>query len=186
MKLRIAFVAAICLALGAISAAAQTKPDFSGIWELDKSKSQLGERSRVDNMTLTVSQTAKELKVDTATKRQEPPAAGAPQGGMGRGMGRGGFGGGDGSVTYSLEGKETSINLDGPNGPMPVKYRASIEGGKANLSSTRSFSGPMGDITITTKDTWSLSADGKTLTIVREQSTPRGTNNSTMVFNKKS
>jgi len=43
----------------------------------------------------------------------------------------------------------------------------------------------MGDITMTTKDSWSLSAEGKTLTVVREQSTPRGTNSSTMVFAKK-
>lgn len=181
MKIRFAFAAVFCLALAAISVTAQSKPDFSGTWELDKSQSKLGERSRVDTMTLTVSQTAKELKVDTATKRPEPPAAGAPQGGMGRGMGRGG----DGAVTYNLEGKETSVDLDGPNGPMPVKYRGSIAGGKAELSSTRSFSGPMGDVTITTKDTWTLSADGKILTVVRDQSTPRGTNTSTMVFNKK-
>ena len=42
----------------------------------------------------------------------------------------------------------------------------------------------MGEISVTTKETWELSADGKTLTVNREQTTPRGTNTSTMVFTK--
>jgi hypothetical protein len=167
----------------AVAAFAQTA-DFSGTWTLDVGKSQLGERSRIESMTLTVTQAANELKVETATKRQAPPAD-APQGGMGRGMGRGGFGGGDGTVVYSLDGKETTVEMDGPNGKIPVKYKASVEGGKANLSSSRTFSGPMGDVSITTKETWSLSDGGKTLTVVREQSTPRGTMSTTMVFVKK-
>ena len=47
------------------------------------------------------------------------------------------------------------------------------------------FSGQMGDVTRTTKETWSLSDDGKTLTVNRETSSPRGTNSTTMVFVKK-
>lgn len=77
------------------------------------------------------------------------------------------------------------VEVDGPNGKMPVKYKAAMAGGKLDLSSSRSFSGPMGEIAITTKETWTLSADGKMLTVVREQSTPRGTNSSIMVFAKK-
>jgi hypothetical protein len=178
---KLLFLAAV-LCLISISAFAQSKTtDFSGTWTLDSTRSKLGDRSRIESMTLTVSQTAKELKVDTTTTRQAPPAD-APTGGR---MGRGGFGGSDGTVIYSLEGKETMIEIDGPNGKVPVKYKASLDAGKANLSSDRSFSGPMGDIMITTKETWSLSDDGKTLTIVREQSTPRGTNTSTLVFAKK-
>lgn len=183
---KIFFFAAVITAFG-VSAFAQGKAtDFSGTWTLDVSKSQLGERARIEAMTLTVSQTDKELKVATETKRPGPPADASAAGpGGGRGMGRG-FGGGDGTVVYSLDGKETTVEIDGPNGKMPVKYKATIDAGRANLSSSRSFSGPMGDVTITTKDTWSLSADGKTLTVVREQTTPRGTNSSTMVFAKKS
>jgi hypothetical protein len=96
-----------------------------------------------------------------------------------------GFGGGDGTVTYSLDGKETIVEVDGPNGKMPIKYTGKIEGDKANLSSSRTFSGQMGEVTVTTKDTWTLSADGKTLTVVRDQTTPRGNSTSTMVFVKK-
>lgn len=181
---KIFFLAAL-FAVFAIAGYAQAKPtDFSGTWNLDIPKSQLNERMRVEAMTLTVAQTDKELKVTTETKRPAPPAD-APAGGPGGGRGMRGFGGGDGTVSYSLDGKETIIEIDGPNGKMPIKYTGKIEGGTANLSSSRSFSGPMGDVTITTKDTWTLSADGKTLTVVRDQTTPRGNNTSTMVFVKK-
>lgn len=176
-------LAALCCLLS-VAAFAQKAPNFSGVWNLDAAKSQLGERSRVETMVLTVTQTDKDLKVDTATTRKAPPAD-APQGAMGRGFGGNRAFGGDGTVVYSLDGKETTVEVDGPNGKIPVKYKAGFEGGKANLSSSRTFTGPMGEITMTTKETWSLSADGKTLTVVRDQTTPRGTNTSTMVFVKK-
>jgi len=179
------FFLAVIVCATAVAGFSQAKPtDFSGAWVLDVAKSQLGERARIEAMTMTVAQTDKELKVTTEIKRPAPPTD-APQGGPGgRGMGRG-FGGGDGTINYSLDGKETVVEIDGPNGKMPVKYKGSIEGGKANLSTSRSFTGPMGEITSITKDTWSLSADGKTLTVAREQTSPRGTNASTMVFVKK-
>lgn len=160
------------------------KADYSGTWTLDVGKSKLDERARIESMTLTVAQTDKELKVETVTKRLAPPAD-APQGG-GRGMGRGGFGGGDGTVTYSLDGKEIKAEIDGPMGKMPVTYTAKSEtDGKLKLSSSRTINSPMGEALVTTKETWSLSSDGKALTVEREMSTPRGTNQSTMVFAKK-
>ena|SRR3982751_595051 len=185
MKKLFALMAVFCLM--SVAAFAQKKTsDFSGVWSLDVAKSQLGERSRIESETMTVAQTGNDLKVTTDTKRQAPPAD-APQGGRpgGGGMGRGGFGGGDGTITYSLDGKETTVDMEGPNGKIPVKYKASVEGGKATLSSSRNFSGPMGDVSITTKETWALSDDGKTLTINRETTSPRGTNSTTMVFVKK-
>jgi len=178
------FLAAMFAALS-IAGFAQKPTDFSGTWTLDVAKSQMDARRPIESMTMTVAQTDKELKVTTETKRPAPPAdatasANAPGGGRMRG-----FGGGDRTVAYSLDGKETVVEIDGPNGKMPIKYKGTVEAGKANLSSLRSFSGPMGDVTVTTKDAWTLSADGKTLTVVRESVSPRGTNSSTMVFVKK-
>ena len=184
---RFFFLAAMFAAFS-IAGFAQAKPtDFSGTWSLDIPKSQLDARMRVEALTLTVAQTDKELKVTTETKRQAPPAdAAAAAGPNGPGSGRGrGFGGSDGTVAYSLDGKETIVEIDGPNGKLPIKYTGKIDGGKANLSSTRTFNGPMGEVTATTKDVWTLSADGKTLTVVREQTSPRGVSTSTMVFAKK-
>ena len=170
---RIFFLAAM-LCLSTVAAFSQAKPaDFSGAWMLDIPKSQINERMRIEAMTMTVAQTDKELKVTTEIKRQAPPAdAAAATPGAGRGPGGRGPGG-DGTIAYSLDGKETVVEMEGPNGKMPVKYIGKIEAGKANLSSTRSLTGPMGDITITNKEVWSLSEDGKTLTVVREQSSPR-------------
>ena len=174
------FAAVLCLFT--MSAFAQ-KASYAGTWTLDASKSKLDERMRIESITLTVAQTDTELKVTTATKRQAPPAdAPARSGGGGGGMGR--MGGGDGTTAYDLFGKETKIEIDGPNGKMPQMLKAKAEGGKLNLSKSSSFSGPMGEISVTTKETWELSADGKTLTVNREQTTPRGTNTSTMVFTK--
>ncbi|HVF29963.1 MAG TPA: hypothetical protein VNA22_03290 [Pyrinomonadaceae bacterium] len=181
---RILFLAAV-LCLSTVAAFSQGKPtDFSGGWVLDIPQSQISERMRIESMTMTVAQTDKELKVTTETRRPAPPAEAAQATPGAPGRGRGGFGG-DGTVAYSLDGKESVVEVDGPNGKMPIKYTGKIDGGKANLSSSRSISGPQGELTVTTKDVWSLSPDGKTLTVVREQVTPRGTNSSTLVFVKK-
>lgn len=187
MRKTIFLAALVCLL--AVSAFAQDKKaDFSGGWTLDVSKSKLDERARVESMTMTVAQTDKDIKIETAVKRLPPPAnAGGGMGdGMRRGGGmRGGFGG-DGNYTYTLDGKETSINQETPMGAIPVKLKAELGGdGKLKLSSARTMNTQMGEMTITTKETWTLSEDGKTLTVKRDMETPRGTNSSEMVFTKK-
>lgn len=183
---KIFFLAAV-VCLSAVAGFGQAKTDFSGTWNLDTAKSKLDERMRVESITLTVAQTDKELKVTTETKRMPPPAdapAGGPGGpGGGRGPGRGA--GGDGTVTYALDGKETVVEVDGPNGKMPVKYNAVLETGKATLTSNRTFSTPNGEMAVTSKDVWTLSADGKVLSVVQERTSPRGSSTATLVFNKK-
>lgn len=190
MKRVLFLTAFVCLL--AVSAFAQKKSDFSGSWTLDVSKSKLDERARVESMTMTVAQTDKDIKVETATKRMPPPEGAGGQGngtggGMGRGMGRGGFGGGDGTTVYTLDGKETTTEVDaGQMGKVPVKLKANLESdGKLKLSNSRTITTQMGEISITTKETWALSEDGKTLTVKRDMETPRGTNSSEMVFTKK-
>ncbi len=186
MKKALFFIVFVCLL--AVSAFAQDnkKADFSGAWTLDVSKSKLGERARIESMTMNVAQTEKDIKIETATKRLPPPEGANQGGGQGGGMRRGGFGGGDGTTTYTLDGKETSMEADGPNGKIPVKLKAELESdGKLKLTSSRTFSTQMGEATMTTRETWTLSGDGKTLTVKRDTETPRGTNSSEMVFTKK-
>ncbi|HEX2639817.1 MAG TPA: hypothetical protein VHL50_04570 [Pyrinomonadaceae bacterium] len=156
--------------------------DFSGTWSLDVSKSTLDQRARVESMTMTVAQSTGSIKVDTETKRQAPPAD-APQGGMGRGGG--GMFGGDGSTTYMLDGKETTIQQETRMGSIPVKLTGKVDGSKLELTRVSTFNGPNGELTMTNKETWSLSDDGKTLTVQRDMTSPRGTNSSTLVFTKK-
>jgi hypothetical protein len=187
MKMKIVLMAmfTLVLAVAAISAQDRTA-NFAGSWTLDASKSKLDERMRIESMTLNVTQTDKELKVETKTKRAPRPEGETGGSGQGRGgMGRGGFGGGDGTTVYSLDGKETKVEQETSMGKFPVTYKANLEkGGKLNLSSSRTISGQMGEMTITTKETWQLSEDGKVLTIKRETETPRGAQSSEMVFTK--
>ncbi len=174
--------------LFSIAAIAQDrKADFSGTWTLDVGKSKLDERARIESMTMTVTQTDKDIKVDSKTVRAARPEGAAPGGtGGGGGMGRGGgFGSGDASTTYSLDGKETKTEQDSPMGKVPVTFKAKLDAGKLNLSSSRTVTTPNGEMTSTTKEDWSISEDSKTLTVAREQTTPRGTSASTMVFVKK-
>lgn len=108
MKRNILFAAILSLFLMAISVSAQKATNFSGTWILDVSKSKLGERVTIESQTLTVTQTDKDIKVATVTKRAAPPA-GAPAGGGGGRPGGGGMGGGDNTVSYNLDGKEVTI-----------------------------------------------------------------------------
>ena len=169
----------------AFSALAQGAEKYAGTWKLDAANSKLDQRMRVESMTWTVSQAGKELKIVSEVKRAEPPAgapAGGPPMGGGRGMGRGGFGMGDGTTVYSLDGKETVSELEGPMGKMPVTYKAEVGSDSLVLSNSRTFNSPNGEVKLTTKETWKLSADGKTLTVERESTTPRGPQASTLVF----
>jgi hypothetical protein len=159
--------------------------DFSGKWVLDKSKSKIEERQRIEAMTITVSQSSKELKTESETKRTPPPD------GMTPGGGRGGIGGGmmagmgPEKHSYSLEGKETTEDANAGGMPMSSRLKAEAKSdGTLGLSMVRKMSGPMGEFELTTKEVWSLSADGKTLTIVRDQTTPRGSFSNTFVLNK--
>ncbi len=180
MKKLLFLTAAVCLLTAAAFAQDKKGADFSGTWTLDTARSKQDERRRVEGMTLKVAQTPTELSVTTETKYPAPPADAPVRPGGG---GRGGFGG-DGTAVYSLEGKDTKLELDGPNGKIPQTLKAKAEGSKMNLSRSMTMSTQGGDMTITMKETWELGADGKTLTVNRESSSPRGTSTSTLVFTK--
>lgn len=191
MKKVLFFSVFVCLTALSVFAQDKKAPDFSGSWTLDAGKSKLDERARIESMTLSVAQSDKDIKIETATKRLPPPE-GALQGdgqggGQGGGMrrGGGGFGGGDGTTTYSLDGKETTTEAESRMGKSLIKSKAEFDGGKLKLSSSRTFNTQMGEMTMTTREIWTLSDDGKTLTIKRETESPRGTNSSEMVFTKK-
>jgi TonB family protein len=176
---KILFVTAIVYLL-AISAFAQNRTDFSGNWELNTVESKMDERMRIESMTMKVDQTEKDITVGTWTKRSMPTNGGTE-----------GSGGGKSNVTpqaltYSLEGKETKAEVGGGMMAGTATLTASMESdGKLNLSSTRNINTQMGAMTITVKETWELTDGGKTLRIARTMETPRGTQNSEMVFTKK-
>ncbi len=179
MKRNLVLAAIFSLFLLAMSASAQT-PSFSGTWTLDVSKSKLGDRNMIAEQTLTVVQTAKDITITPVTKRTAPP-----EGAGGGGGGRGGMGGGDMASTFTLDGKGKDVTMDTPRGPSTATLSGKSDGGKLILTTSRSFDGPNGPMTMSSKETWELSADGKTLTINTERTTPRGTDSTTKVFTKK-
>jgi hypothetical protein len=175
------------LAVTAVFAQGKTS-DFSGNWELDTNKSKLGERARVESMTMSVSQTGNELKIETKTKHAISSEGEVRVGEKnGAGMIRRDIGSNFGETTqiaaYNLGGTETKSEIPG----IPIAttvFKAKLEnGGKLYLTSNRASEKPKGAITV--KETWTLSADGKTLTVVREHVTPQGNVSAEMVFNKK-
>lgn len=185
MKKNLLFTAVAVLFAMSVSVSAQKSGSFSGTWTLDVSKSKLGDRNNIESQTLTVAQTDKDIRVAAQTKRSAPPA-GAPGGGGGGGrMGGPGGPGGESSTTYNLDGKEVTIEQETPMGKVPVKMSGKADGAKLKLASSRTFNGPNGEITTTTKETWSLSDDGNTLTVEREMTSPRGTNSTTSVYTRK-
>jgi hypothetical protein len=176
---------ALVFALAAHAAA----PNFAGTWTLDKSKSQgLNPRwQNAESVTWNVTQTEKEITIDEKVTGGGPggppaggaPAAGAPQGG-GPGGGRGMMGG---PRTYNLDGSETTG--DTGRGKFVRKAVLSSDGKTLELTSKSTFTGQDGnEMPFNSSDKLSLSADGKTLTVVRHAESPRGPQDSTLVFTK--
>ena len=196
-KLLFAFglTSALVFALAAHAAA----PNFAGTWTLDKSKSQgLGQRMQnADSVTWNVTQTEKEITIEEKVTggggpggpggppASGAPAAGAPQGGAapgGGGPGRG-MGGMMAPRTFNLDGSETAGEMG--RGKFVRKATLSSDGKTLELLSKMTFQTPDGnEVTSTTTEKLSLSADGKSLTVVRHSESPRGAQDSTLVFNK--
>ena len=171
---------ALIFGLWTVSAAAT---NFAGTWELDKTKSKLSEQmaASIQSQTLTVTQDATTLTVDTKTTRAE--GAGGPGGGPG-GPGGGGRGGGMGGPrSFKLDGSETSRDVG--QGQMAGKQTTKakwLDGGKSlELNEVRSF----GDRTNTTTEHWELAEGGKVLKIHRKTESQRGTQESELVYVKK-
>jgi len=171
-----------------VVAASAQKASFAGTWSLDKSKSQgLSQRIQgADKVTWTVTQDDKIIAIDQ--KVEGAPAGGGSGGGGGTGGG-GGMGGGGGRgpggpagpQSYNLDGKE--VTTQGQNGGS-TSMKSSWSGSTLELTTVRSGSFNGQDFKATSSDKLSLSGDGKTLTVSRHNESPRGTTDSTWVFNK--
>lgn len=173
---------ALVFALAAHAAA----PNFAGTWTLDKSKSQ-GLSQRVQNaesVSWVITQTDKEITVEEKIQGGGGPSAGgAPGGGGGQGGGRGMMGGAPGPRSYNLDGTESTGETG--RGKFTRKATLSSDGKTLELVNKNMFTNQDGnEMTITSTDKLSLSADGKVLTVARHSESPRGAQDSTMVFNK--
>ena len=177
--MRRAFLVAGLMAAFAVAvlAASAAGANFAGTWALDKTKSQgLDPRMQSADVTWVITQDDKQISIETKVTSGQPGGGGGGMGG-GRGMG--------GPRTYSLDGKEVTTEAGGQmGGSNTTKASWSGDGKTLELSSIRTGSFNGNDFKAVTNDKLSLSGDGKVLTVVRHSESPRGTMDSTMVFNK--
>jgi hypothetical protein len=181
-KLLYAFglTSALVFALAAHAAA----PNFAGTWTLDKSKSQgLNQRlQNAESVSWVITQTEKEITLDEKVTGGGAPGAGGPGGGGGQGGGRGMMGP-QGPRTFNLDGSETTGETG--RGKFVRKATLSSDGKTLELVTKATFQNMEGnEVTTTSSDKLTLSADGKVLTVVRHAESPRGAQDSTLVFNK--
>ena len=174
---KVLLVAVFAAMVFALTASAAGTVNFAGTWEFDKAKSQNPPRTWQDaeSVVMTITQTDKQLTIDTKVTGGNPPSGG-PGGGRG-------FGGMMGPSTFNLDGTENVTESE--RGKSTTKAAWSKDGKTFELNTTRVFNTPNGEVTATTTEKLSLSEDGKVLTNVRHTESPRGPQDSTLVFNKK-
>ncbi len=148
---------AMLLALGVLTTQAQTQ--FGGTWVLDATQSQLPKhRGRghealgtPPEIRLLVDQQATTLRATRTMTR----------GNVERSM----------SVTYATDGSE--VAFQGRRGTSVT--RALFDGARLVVTTTHARPGDHGDRTSTRESIWTLSPDGRTLTIDTTFQSPRGT-----------
>ena len=162
MKSVVTYAAVLVLS----GAAAVAQANFAGTWVLDAKRSQ-GVPEGVE-MTMTVKQDGNRLQIETNVT--------TPQGQQ--------------TIPdlYVLDGKETDykppvIGEGTGKGKRTAKWNADKSGLESTESAT--ITGPEGEAAISAKRTWTLSPDGKTLTVDVAMTTPNGEQVSKRVFVKK-
>jgi hypothetical protein len=162
MSVRNLTVAALLASAVFSPVAAQGKPDFSGSWKVNAEKSDPmggmggGGGGGMGTSVVTITQSATKLVVETKRGEQVTTA------------------------TYNLDGSETTNTTQRGES----KSKVSWDGSSLVISSESSFNGPNGAMTVTSKEVRSLSADGKTMTVVRTSQTPNGEMTRKTVFDK--
>jgi hypothetical protein len=168
------FSSVLLLGVFAVNAAA---PNFAGTWVLDKEKSQLqGPMAQaLKSLTWTITQDASQI---TVTPKAEM-AEGAGPGGGGGGRG-GGMMGGNQPRTFKLDGSE--VVTENPRGKATSKAKLTDAG--LEITTVRNMNIQGNEMTLTTKEHWTLADGGKTLKVHSSTETPQGARETTQVFTK--
>ena len=160
------FLALVAVATLSFSAFGQTtKPDFSGTWKLDTAKSVFNEYIALDSRTDVITQDG-----DNFTEKVSSS-------------------GNQGNVNYTLtfiaDGKSVDVPANSPGANQGVltleKISAVWQDSLLVVSETLNY---QGQVEFTTKATFSLSPDGKVLTIDSHADTQAGDIATKYVFNK--
>jgi hypothetical protein len=141
-------------------ARAQGKADFSGTWTLDTAKSDPPPQGRGGGGggggSITIRQTGSELTI-TSEGRQGPQ-----------------------TLTYKLDGSESTNQVMGRGGATTVKSTAKWDGSSLVIETTRDFNG----MSITTKDVRRLDNGGKEMQVEATTQTPNGEQKRKTVYTK--
>lgn len=165
MKQRYFYSCVVLIGFIVLTGFAFAKPDFSGTWVLDVNRSFSNPAGL--QQTLTVVHTGDQIKVDAKIKTQQ---------------------GGEQTVveTYTLDGKETEFTPPGnqPNAKGKRKATWLPDGRGAVIDDVVTSDSPNGPVTRKTMRKWTLSPDGKTLTVDYYFDDQRGSFEAKRVFTK--
>jgi len=154
-----------------VPAIAFAEPDFSGTWVRDGAKSDVvpntmywltrgveagGGRGRTTQTVIEVQQTAGRMQVADPAR---PPR------------------------TLMLDGKPHTVPTD--TGIQMATVVATVQGDTLTVSTTQPFGGMPGNATLRITETWSLSPDGKVLTVRTERDLPALRQSFNEVYNRR-
>ncbi|MBM3763091.1 MAG: hypothetical protein FJW36_22950 [Acidobacteria bacterium] len=135
---------------------AADKPDFSGHWVVDLAKSDFGMMPPPEKMERHIEHKDPEMKIKSYQKSE--------RGEM------------NAESSYSTDGKEAKVQMRGRE----AKVKANWKGTKLNVATKSEFNG----MEIGQSEMWSLSEDGKTMTIENTITAPQGEFTTKLVFTK--
>ena len=145
---------AACVFVLALGAFAQTKPDFSGTWKLDNTRSNFGALPAPQSSTLKIEHKEPAFKMVSITVGDS---------------GERSF-----ELSFMTDGKECTNFVGNIELKSVVKWDGNV------LTMEHKAAG--GEVTV--KDQWVLSEDGKTLTVTRQWSGSQGETTQTLVHQK--
>src|SRR5260370_27983283 len=149
-------IAVFTLTAFAAALAAQSKPNFSGTWKLNLSKSDFGPLPAPSSRTDVIEHADPALKISTTAETQQGKQST--------------------TANFTTDGKEV-MNKQGPR---DIKSTVTWEGTNLVVNSKFSFN----DNDVTIKSVWTLSDDAKTLTLNAHLAAQMGEADRTMVFEK--
>jgi len=163
MKRKIHFIS-LLVALVFVSSSLAQKPDFSGTWNLNTEKSQLPRMGRGMGGPATLTITHDDPQISMVSVLQSP-----------RGERKIEF-----ELTLGGEDVKVSMNM----GETVYKGYWSEDGKSIIIESEMEMGRGGRSFSMSSKQTYSLSDDGKVLTCKQVRSTPRGDMESTLVYDK--
>lgn len=155
MKRRSLILVAVAFAL-AVCAPASAAPNFSGNWKFNAGKSNYGPIPAPDKMERKITHEEPTLKMTTVQSGQQGEITT--------------------DMTYKTDGSESVNKVRGND----VKSVAKWDGAALTVASKREVQG----MEITQNERWTLSDDGKILTILNKINTPQGEFEITIVMDK--